>query len=80
MYVPSVPVLFDVADGVARIRFNRPRALNAIDEALARAFLAACEDITRRDDIRVVVMSGEGKGFMAGARSQRTEVRGQKSE
>ena len=66
MDAPSVPVLFDVADGVARIRFNRPSALNAIDEALARAFLAACEDIARRDDIRVVVMSGEGKGFMAG--------------
>lgn len=62
----SVPVLFDVADGVARIRFNRPSALNAIDEALARALLAACEDIARRDDIRVVVISGEGKGFMAG--------------
>ena len=66
MEASSVPVLFDVADGVARIRFNRPSALNAIDEALARAFLAASEAIARRDDIRVVVMSGEGKGFMAG--------------
>lgn len=66
MDASSVPVLFDVADGVARIRFNRPSALNAIDEALARAFLTACEDIVRRDDIRAVVMSGEGKGFMAG--------------
>lgn len=66
MDASSVPVLFDVAAGVARIRFNRPSALNAIDEALARAFLAACEDIARRDDIRVVVMSGQGKGFMAG--------------
>ena len=66
MDAPSDPVLFDVAEGVARIRFNRPSALNAINESMARAFLGACEDIARRDDIRVVVMSGEGKGFMAG--------------
>ena len=66
MDAPSDPVLFDVAEGVARIRFNRPDALNAINEAMARGFLAVCEDIARRDDVRVVVMSGEGKGFMAG--------------
>src|SRR5512144_1234075 len=66
MNASSDPVLFDVAEGVARIRFNRPSALNAINEAMARAFLAVCEDIAQRDDIRVVVMSGEGKGFVAG--------------
>ena len=59
-------VLLDVAEGVARIRFNRPEALNAINEGLARAFLAACESIASRNDVRVVVLSGEGKGFMAG--------------
>lgn len=59
-------VLFDVAEGVARIRFNRPDALNAINEGLASAFLAACEQVAKRDDVRVVVLSGEGRGFMAG--------------
>ena len=66
MDAPSDTVLFDIAEGVARIRFNRPSALNAINEAMAGRFLAVCEEIARRDDIRVVVMSGEGKGFMAG--------------
>jgi 2-(1,2-epoxy-1,2-dihydrophenyl)acetyl-CoA isomerase len=66
MEAANDPILFDVADGVARIRFNRPQALNAIDEALARAFLAACREIASRSDVRVVVLSGEGKGFMAG--------------
>ena len=59
-------VLFDVADGVARIRFNRPDALNAIDEALAVGFLRACRQAGDRGDVRAVVISGEGKGFMAG--------------
>ena len=62
----SEPVLFDVARGVARIRFNRPAALNAINEPMAQAFLAASREIAQRSDVRVVVMSGEGKGFMAG--------------
>ncbi len=60
------PVLLDVREGVARIRFNRPAALNAIDQALADRFLAACRAIAARDDVRVVVIGGEGRGFMAG--------------
>ncbi len=60
------PVLLDVDAGVARIRFNRPAALNASDAPLAAAFLAACRAIAQRDDVRAVVLSGEGKGFMAG--------------
>ncbi len=35
-------VTLKVEDGIARIRFNRPDALNAIDEALARGFLSGC--------------------------------------
>ena len=60
------PVLFDVADGVATIRFNRPGALNALDEALAAGFLQACRQAADRGDVRAVVIGGEGRGFMAG--------------
>jgi 2-(1,2-epoxy-1,2-dihydrophenyl)acetyl-CoA isomerase len=59
-------VLLDVSDGVARVRFNRPHALNAIDPPLADSFLEICRTLAARDDVRVVVLSGEGKGFMAG--------------
>ena len=60
------PVLLSVQDGVAQVRFNRPAALNAIDQPLADRFLQVCERLSARDDVRVVVVSGEGKGFMAG--------------
>jgi 2-(1,2-epoxy-1,2-dihydrophenyl)acetyl-CoA isomerase len=63
---PKQPLLLDVAAGVARIRFNRPAALNAIDVAMARAFHDACQRLQRASDIRVIVLSGEGKAFMAG--------------
>src|SRR5687767_5198065 len=59
-------VLFSVEEGIARIRLNRPDALNAIDAAMARGFATACEAVARRSDVRVVVLSGEGRAFNAG--------------
>ncbi len=63
---PQHPVQHWCEAGVAYIRFNRPQAMNAIDTALANAFLAACEDIARDPQVRVVWVSGEGRAFMAG--------------
>jgi 2-(1,2-epoxy-1,2-dihydrophenyl)acetyl-CoA isomerase len=60
------PVLFWREGGVAQIRFNRPSALNAIDLALAQAFHQACRDLAADDSVRAVVISGEGRAFMAG--------------
>lgn len=51
---------------VAELRFCRPEALNALDLPLARAFAAAVADVTSRDEVRAIVISAEGKGFIAG--------------
>jgi 2-(1,2-epoxy-1,2-dihydrophenyl)acetyl-CoA isomerase len=51
---------------VAHVRFNRPAALNAIDVALGQAFHEACRELAADDSVRVVVLSGEGRAFMAG--------------
>ena len=51
---------------IARIHFNRPQALNAIDTAVAAGFLRACEDIAADAAVRAVWVSGEGRAFMAG--------------
>ena len=59
-------VVLNVEEGIARIRLNRPDALNAIDEAMARAFVSACENVSKRSDVRVVVLSGAGRAFTAG--------------
>lgn len=66
MSTPHDVVLLEVTDAIARIRFNRPAALNAIDEAVAQGFHSACEAVSRRRDVRVIVLSGEGRAFMAG--------------
>jgi len=60
-------ILYDVADGVARITINRPRKLNAFTPHSARemteAFLVAGSD----RDVRVIVLTGAGeRAFSAG--------------
>lgn len=62
----SAPLLFERDGAVARIRFNRPAALNAIDHAMAEHLLQACRELAGAADVRVVVLGGEGKAFMAG--------------
>lgn len=57
---------FEVRDSVAHIIFNRPGALNAINIAMAVAFQEAIATVTADSSIRVLVLRGEGRAFMAG--------------
>lgn len=63
---PTLSVQHWREEGVAHLRFNRPSSLNAIDRAMAGAFLRACADISRDTAVRVVLLFGEGRAFMAG--------------
>lgn len=60
------PVLVDVSEGIARLSFNRPEALNALDPAMSRAFVCAVRQVLADPGCRVVVLSGQGRGFVAG--------------
>lgn len=60
------PILLTIDDGVAELRFNRPERLNALDLATTQAFLAAADRIVADRSARVVVLSGEGRAFVAG--------------
>ena len=66
MNTTSAPLLCQHDGSIARIRFNRPAVLNAVDSALALAFRDACRAIAADPAVRVVVLSGEGRAFMAG--------------
>lgn len=59
-------VTIAIADGVADVRLNRPEKLNALDNAMFREIVAAGESLKGRDDVRAVVLSGEGRSFCAG--------------
>ena len=60
-------VLFDVVDGVATITLNRPEQMNTINGDLSAGLMAALKEVRARDDIRVAVLTGNGRAFCAGA-------------
>lgn len=61
-------VVFKVEDNIAVITINRPKALNALNEATVKE-LNSCVDLIEADsEVRVVVITGAGeKSFVAGA-------------
>ena len=59
-------LLQEVQDGVATISFNRPKELNAIDNALGIALCEALHEAEQDPNIRCVVLRGNGSHFMAG--------------
>ncbi|MBM3504804.1 MAG: enoyl-CoA hydratase [Alphaproteobacteria bacterium] len=59
-------VLLDVANGIARLTFNRPQQLNALSEELGRDLIALTGRIENDPAIRCVVLQGAGDHFCAG--------------
>jgi 2-(1,2-epoxy-1,2-dihydrophenyl)acetyl-CoA isomerase len=61
------PVLFSHTDGVATLRLNRPQTLNAMNDPLMSGITGAVQQVVDDESIRVLVVTGEGRGFCAGA-------------
>ncbi len=60
-------VLYQVDGGVARITLNRPEKRNALNDALVAGLKDAFQRADKDEAVRVVVLSGAGKDFCAGA-------------
>jgi len=60
-------ILLDKKDQIATITFNRPDKMNAASPAVFSDLDAALTDIEKDDDIRVVILTGKGEAFSAGA-------------
>lgn len=57
-----------IADGIATLTFNRPKALNALNTALLEELVDALNSIGKDETIRVLILTGAGeKSFIAGA-------------
>src|SRR3569623_1097766 len=59
-------VLYDVSDHIATIRLNRPERGNAATFELGEQFKDAFRRVESDRDVRVVVLTGEGKHFCTG--------------
>lgn len=53
-------------NGIADVRLNRPDKLNALDQAMFQGIVDIGEALKGDPDVRVVMLSGEGRGFCAG--------------
>jgi enoyl-CoA hydratase/carnithine racemase len=61
------PVAFSVEGRVARLALQRPRSLNALDDGTRLALKAALDELEERPDVAVLVLTGAGRAFSAGA-------------
>ena len=59
-------VLVDSSDGILTITISRPQARNAATLAVARGIAAALDELDRRDDLRIGILTGAGGTFCAG--------------
>lgn len=59
-------VLYDVTDGVATVSVNRPEKRNALNEPTRVELRAAFEEAVEDDDVRAIVLRGEGDAFISG--------------
>jgi len=69
-------IIYEKKDGVTKITFNRPEALNAFSPKMSEDLKAAVNDIASDRSIKVVVITGTGdRAFMSGADIDKTIMR-----
>lgn len=56
-----------VTDGIGQIILNRPKVLNAISRGMVDEIVSVLRDFEIREEVKVIVLSGNGRAFAAGA-------------
>lgn len=59
-------VAFEISDGIAWVKFNRPEKRNAMSPKLNRQMMRVLDELEFRSDVGVLVLSGEGEAWSAG--------------
>ena len=60
-------IIAEVQDGIMTITLNRPERMNAWTETMAHELIEALDRADGDDDVRVVIVTGAGRAFCAGA-------------
>jgi len=60
-------IIYEVSEHIATITLNRPEQLNAFTGLMLRELIDAFDRVDADDDVRVVIVTGAGRGFCAGA-------------
>jgi enoyl-CoA hydratase/carnithine racemase len=68
-------VIYEKKDRIAKVTLNRPERMNAFDVQMITELIQAIADADADDGIGVLVITGAGRGFCAGADFRYTQVR-----
>ena len=60
-------ILYDVSDRIATITLNRPERMNAWTAVMEHDVREAMQAASTDDEVRVIVLTGAGRAFCAGA-------------
>lgn len=60
-------IIYKKEEGIATIKLNRPKVLNAMNKQLWLDFQVALEDVKNDPEIKVLIITGEGRAFSTGA-------------
>ena len=63
----SESVLTDLEDGVLTVILNEPDSMNALSAGITSGMVEAVRRASNDDDVRVMILTGAGRGFCAGA-------------
>jgi 2-(1,2-epoxy-1,2-dihydrophenyl)acetyl-CoA isomerase len=59
-------IIVDTQNGVRTLTLNRPERLNAVNDKLSAEIIQAIAEASAHDEVRVIVITGSGRGFCAG--------------
>lgn len=62
----SSTIEFEISGAIAEIRLNRPEKLNAVNAAMIEDLGRALDDAEQQDDVRAIILSGNGRAFSSG--------------
>jgi len=68
-------IIYEKNDGIATIKLNRPKVLNAMNKQLWLDFQAALDDAQADSAVKAVIVTGEGRAFSTGADLKESKTR-----
>ena len=60
-------IKYEIKDKILTITLNRPDRLNAFTGQMMNDLISAFDSASKDDEVRVIIVTGEGRGFCAGA-------------
>jgi enoyl-CoA hydratase/carnithine racemase len=68
-------IIYDKKENVAIVKLHRPKVLNAMNGQMWRDLQGALDDVTNDPQIKVLIITGEGRAFSTGADLKESKTR-----